>query len=241
MKKQMNFFVHTKDVDYNDIIKPTAILDMFQDIAGLHAEDLGLGYQELKSKGLAWIILYQHYYAMNNPPYLDVVSLETWPKPKHRLEFEREYLLKDKNNIALIKGISNWVIIDLNSRNLVRSDKIDFNGEYYSFTNYDNKCKRKLNLDSSLISEYKEYRVRLDDLDHNLHMNNTRYINCIQNLFFEYGDKRYIKELEIAYLKEARYADVIRIGHYKIENKEAYIGFIAADICFECLIGVEEI
>ncbi len=241
MKKEMNFFIHTKDVNYNDIIKPTSILDMFQDIAGLHAKDLGLGYEVLKSKGYAWVVLYQHYYVVNNPPYLDFVELETWPKPKHKLEFEREYLLKDKNNNDLIKGISNWVIIDLNTRGVVHSDKIDFDGNYYSFTNYQDKCKRKLNLDKSLIDEYKKYQVRLDDLDHNRHMNNTRYINCIENLFFNYEDKIYIKEIEIAYIKEAKYNDIINIGHYKMLDKDAYIGYINDNICFECLIGVEKI
>ena len=57
MKTSMDFFIHTRDVNYNDIIKPTALLDMFQDLAGIHASELGVGYDVLKEKNYAWVIL----------------------------------------------------------------------------------------------------------------------------------------------------------------------------------------
>ncbi|MDE6656149.1 MAG: hypothetical protein K2J85_04070 [Anaeroplasmataceae bacterium] len=241
MKKTMEFFVHTKDVDFNDVIRPTAILDMFQDLAGLHAEELGVGYLDLKEKNYAWVVLYQQYEIKKLPPYLERVDLVTWPKPKSRLEFEREYLLKNKEGDTLVQGISNWVIIDLNTRGLVRSDKINFNGEYEAFTNYPEKCKRKLSLDANLITDEFTYEVTLEDIDHNGHMNNARYINIIQNQIFSYGSKSYIKDVEISYVKEAKHKDKIRIGHFKVEDKDALIGFVENDVCFECLIGVEEL
>ncbi len=241
MKRTMDFFIHTKDVDYNDVIRPTAVLDMFQDLAGLHAEDLGVGYLDLKEKNYAWVVLYQRYEMKQIPPYLDTVQLVTWPKPKNRLEFEREYLLKDKEGHTLVQGISNWVIIDLNTRGLVRADKINFNGEYETFTNYPEKCKRKLGLDQAKILDTFTYKVTLEDIDHNGHMNNARYINIIQNHFFEYGSKDYIKDVEIAYVKEAKHKDEIQVGHFRLDNKEAFIGFVNHEICFECLIGVEKL
>lgn len=241
MKKKMDFFIHTKDVDHNDIIRPSAILDMFQDLAGIHAEELGVGYQYLKDQNYAWVVLYQRYEIKKLPPYLKQVTLTTWPKPKRRLEFEREYLLQDKNGIDLVQGISNWVIIDLTTRGLVRSDKIEFQGEYETFTNFFEKCKRKLNLDPNKIEKYYEYEVTLEDIDHNGHMNNARYLNSIQNIFFSIDSKKYMKEVEISYIKEARYKDRIRIGHYSVNEKDAFIGFLDNEICFECLIGVEQL
>lgn len=240
MKKTIDFFIHTKDVDYNDVIRPTAILDMFQDAAGLHAKDLGVGYEALQEKNYAWVVLYQRFEIVKMFPYLDIVQLDTWPKPKSRLEFEREYLIKNRAEEVLVKGISNWVVIDLTTRGLVRSDSIDFHGEYVFFTNYLEKCKRKLNLDSNLIQDSYDYVVSLDDIDHNGHMNNARYLNIIQNYLFTFGCKKYIKDVEIAYIKEAKFKDKLRIGHYIVDNKEAFIGFVHDDICFECLIGVDE-
>lgn len=241
MKKKMDFFIHTKDVDYNDVIRPTVLLDMFQDLAGLHAEELGVGYQDLKEKNMAWVVLYQRYEIKKLPPYLKTVQLVTWPKPKNRLEFEREYLLKNEQGEILVEGISNWVIIDLNTRRLVRSDHTHFNGEYETQTNYPDKCKRKLSLDATKITDTFTYCVTLEDIDHNGHMNNARYLNIIQNHFFEYGSKEYIQDVEIAYVKEAKYRDEISIGHFCLDDKEAFIGFINQDVCFECLIGVDKL
>ncbi len=241
MKKTLEFFVQTKDVDFNDRIKPTAILDIFQDAAGLHAKELGVGYEDLKQKNYAWVVLYQKFEILKSLPYLDTVLIHTWPKPKSRLEFTREYLITDKKEEPLVKGISNWVVIDLSTRGLVRTDSIEFNGEYVSFTNYPDKCKRKLGLDAQRIEEYFEYEVSLDDIDHNGHMNNSRYLNILQNYLFTYGSKSYMKDVEIAYVKEVKYKEHIRIGHFKFEEKEAFIGYCNNEICFESLIGVERI
>ena len=50
MKKSMDFFIQTRDVDQNDRIRAASLIDFFQDIAGLHAEELGVGYEVLKEK-----------------------------------------------------------------------------------------------------------------------------------------------------------------------------------------------
>lgn len=241
MKKTMEFFIQTKDVDFNDVIRPNAILDMFQDAAGLHAKDLGVGYEEMLKKNYAWVVLYQKFELVKMFPYLDTVLLNTWPKPKSRLEFFREYLITNQTGETLVKGISNWVVIDLNTRGLVRSDSIEFQGEYVSFTNYPEKCKRKLNLNSNLIEDTFEYMVQLEDIDHNGHMNNARYLNILQKYLFEFGCKKYMKDVEIAYIKEAKYKECINIGHFTVDGKEAFIGYVNGEVCFECLIGVDTI
>ena len=239
MFKNMNFFIHTRDLDKYDIIKPSAILEFFQDIAGIHADELGIGYETCKQKNLAWVVLYQRFEIVKIPPSLTNVNVKTWPKPKERLEFQREYLIEDLDGQTLVKGISNWVVIDLVSRNLVRTDKIDFNGEYYNYTNYNQKSKRKLSLDDKLIENYFTYKVQYDDLDHNGHMNNAKYLNIVYN---NLGDiKSYVKNLEIAYIKEAKIDDCLKIGMYKVESQYFYIGFLNDEKCFECIIGVEKI
>lgn len=240
MKKTMNFFVSTKDVDCHDIIKPSAVLDIFQDIAGLHAEELGVGLGALRKYNLAWVILYQHFKIKKTPQYMEDVKVNTWPKPKNRLEFPREYLMTDLEDEELIQGVSNWVLIDLNTRNLVRSDKLEFPGEYYDFTNYKGNLKRRLKLDNQLIRDWYSYEVEYNDLDHNLHMNNARYLDFILDKWAQINTNKYINEVEIAYIKEAKYKDIIRVGHYTIESLEAYIGYVNDELCFECLIGEEE-
>ena len=57
MYKRITMPIQTKDVDINDYIRPSAVLDYFQDIAGIHANLLGLGADTMLDMGLLWIII----------------------------------------------------------------------------------------------------------------------------------------------------------------------------------------
>ena len=107
-----------------------------------------------------------------------------------------------------------------------------FNGEMRDYHNYEEKSKRKLDLkcDSYLIEE--DYKVRKTDLDHNLHMNNARYLDIVFNMV-DFNAKK----VEIAFIKEARLGDTINVKYYKDENQNhSFIGLIDGAKCFECII-----
>ena len=240
MKKEMEFFIQTSAVDISDNIKPASVFDYFQDIAGLHAKELGVSYETIKKENLAWVILYETYEIINMPPYLENVVVKTWPKPKGRLEFEREYFMESIDGKPLIKGISNWVLIDLDTRMIARTDRVDYNGEYYDFTNYNGKTKRKIGLDYNKCIDFFDSVVTYDDLDHNGHMNNTRYLTHIYNNY-NFDKKKCCTQVEIAFIKEAKRKDIINIGHYILDDgRDAYIGKVNNETCFECILKMEE-
>ena len=239
LKYEKDIFIFTKDVDNNDIIKPHAVLEIFQDIAALHADILGCGYEACKNNNLAWILLYNKIEILKPPTYFKDVKVMTWPKPNRRIEHNREYLMVDENNETLIKGISNWAIINYETRSIVRKP-MEFDGEYYSFTNYNEPAKRKLELEEEFI-DYFNYKPSCDDLDHNGHVNNARYLKMIFEFIKPNLNKQYINYIEIAYIKEARFETDIKIGYNKIDvNKYIFIGYIENEKCFEAIIGVED-
>lgn len=236
---KMNYLIQTRDVDIHDIMKPVAILDIFQDVSGIHAEALKVGYQDLRALGYAWVVLYQEFEIVNIPPYSREVEVVTWPKPKQRIEFEREFLMQSMEGVPLVKGISNWAVISLDDHRLVRASEVNFSGIYYDFTNYPEKTVRKLHLDATKIEDWFYHEVLYDDLDHNGHMNNARYVNIIYNHYPFYNHNQYINKVRIAYIKEAKYLEKIKFGHYSLEDKEAYIGYINDELCFECIVEVK--
>ena len=194
LKMDREFFIYTKDVDSNDMIKPHAISEIFQDMAALHANILGCGYQNFKDNSLAWIILYNKIEIVKPPKYFSNVTVKTWPKPARRIEYNREYLMVDENDEPLIKGLSNWAIINYETRSVVRKG-VEFNGDYVSETNYPEPAKRKLDLDESSFDGFFEYKTTSDDLDHNDHVNNTRYLKMIFDFLNLPKEKKFIKNL----------------------------------------------
>ncbi len=240
LKMERDFFIYTKDVDSNDVIKPHAVSEIFQDIAALHADELGCGYEACKSNSLAWIILYNKIEIVKPPKYFSNVKVKTWPKPTRRIEHNREYLMVDENDNTLIKGISNWAIINYETRSVVRKG-FEFDGEYVTETNYLEPAKRKLDLE--LINPtYFEYITTCDDLDHNGHVNNSRYLKMIFEHLRLSLDNKYINYIEIAYIKEAKFEQTIKIGYNRIDNdKYIFIGYLNEEKCFEAIIGVDNI
>lgn len=239
LKYEKDVFIYTNDVDNNDIIKPHSVLEIFQDIAALHADELGCGYEECKKNNMAWILLYNKIEILKPPAYFKDIKVMTWPKPNRRIEYNREYMMVDEFYNPIITGISNWAIINYETRSIVRKP-VEFNGEYYSYTNYPNPAKRKLELDESNINDYFTYIPTCDDLDHNGHVNNARYLKIIFDFLKPNINNQYINYIEIAYLKEAMFESIIKIGYNRINNyKYEFIGYIDEEKCFEAIIGVK--
>ena len=49
--------VKYSEIDYKQAVKPSAILNFFQDMASENAENLGFGYSFITKKSLAWFLL----------------------------------------------------------------------------------------------------------------------------------------------------------------------------------------
>ena len=236
--KRLGFYVREKDVKVNDNVKYSTILDYFQDIAGMQADEIGIGFKQIVTKGFFWILLYTEFEVVKKlPDFGDEVDVITWPKPKGKIEYEREYEIRDKNDELLIKGISNWCLIDSKTRTLRRAE-IDYEGEMYPYTNYNNKTPRKLNLvEHDVIKEY-DYKVLMTDLDHNMHMNNARYLDIVYNM--KVDKARNYKKVEIAFIHEAKLDEIVHVKYYKDGIYDNYIGYVNGERCFEVRIIYEE-
>lgn len=240
MYKEQEFTIHTTHCDFLDFLRPYSVLDFFQDLASTNADEIGVGFDYIKSLGYIWIVLYEQFEVVKGiPKFGDTIIVKTWPKPKGRLEFEREYEIWDRHNNLLIKGISNWALMDIEKRCIVRGERVDFLGEYYLKTNYPEKQKRKLNLSVEPTANDYAYKVLLSDLDHNLHVNNAKYLDILYNMQTVEHYKKW-KKVEVSFLHEAQLNDEIVIRQTTIENKDCYKGYLGDTPCFEAVIIWEE-
>ena len=238
MQLEKEFFVHTSMVGKNDYIRPAAIMDLFQDMASLHANEIGVGFDDIVKLNYYWIVSSIEFEQLRQFKSISYVKVKTWPKEKNRLEFIREFTISDLDGNLLVKGVSTWVLIDKDTRRLVRGDDVIFKGEYSMETNYPNYRRRKIPLlNDNVIKEW-DYKVLATDLDHNGHMNNARYADIIYNGLF---DDRSLKNLHISFLHEALLNDNIHVSYYKNDsNTNYYIGKIDDKVCFEICMEVND-
>ena len=83
--------------------------------------------------------------------------------------------------------------------------------------------------DSSVDAEYSLIKERFSIL------------KMIYDLLNPQMEGKYINYIEIAYIKEARFEETIKIGYNKIaDNKYEFIGYVNNEKCFEAIIGVKD-
>ena len=203
--------------DKNDRLSVKSILNIFQDVAANHAEILNIGYEKMLSKNLFWVLSRIKFDIIVSPVPNQKVFVKTWPHQKGKIDFDRDMLIVDENENVLVKATSKWCVIDCKTRQLARTDGIDYAGEILQDKNYEEKFN-KITLPNTQYEKMFDYQVMFSDLDHNGHMNNTNYANLVTNCV----ENKKISHFEINFLNECVFNDIINV--YKLwENNEEYV------------------
>lgn len=232
---QTTYRMRTNDFDCFDKLTPTSILDSFQDIAGTHAYLLGMGFEETLRKGYYWVVVREKITIIKTAKPGSTVKVSTWPEAKGRLEFVRNYRMESEEGELLAYGSSVWVLISAETRKLSRGEDMNYEGEIHQEKNYDKL--NKLPKYEGLSEEY-THIVTFTDVDHNLHMNNSKYADVILDAC-NFPKEVKIKELQIDFVSEARWQDKL-VYKYKKENDCYYIeAYNAEKVCIRAEMRVE--
>lgn len=198
--------------DKNQVIKPSGVLDILQSIAGEHADLLHIGYNNIIQKNLAFVIARVKYNLLKPIKRYKSIRVVTWPCLASRIEMKRDYEFYDlESGELLLKASSIWILIDINTRKICRSNSVCYPTNIYPKENYIEFDKLKF--DGIDFNESHKYDVRLCDLDLNNHMNNTKYPDTILL-------EKPCSFCQIDYVHEAKLNDVLDI---KIKKEEDYL------------------
>lgn len=197
------YHIDLSDVDFMKKLKLSTLFIYFQDIASLAAEELGLGIETLeKEHGLAWVLMKIRVDIIRNPSLDEEITMETWPQKPKKLEFERDYLVRDKQGKTIIRAVSSWVIMDLKERKLKRSSAAPIQ---YSSVKEERAidCKLgKIKGFNQLDAVYNKV-IGYSDVDFNGHLNNSRYVDYMMDCFsMEEHRNNEVKSVEVHFSNE---------------------------------------
>ena len=108
----------------NCVLKPAAFMDLAQEIAYWAAQELGFGYDTLHIHHTAWVLSRMHIHFHRPVSWRDAVKLYTWHKGANGLFFLRDFLLLNAEGERCISATSSWVVIDEQSRRMVRPEDL---------------------------------------------------------------------------------------------------------------------
>ena len=211
-----DYFIGFDLVDMNFRLRPSALLNIFQDMATQSANLLGFGYETITKKNLGWVLIKYHIEFSEYPTDIGTYTFVTEPRGVDRMMAMRDFkILKDNKCIA--KATSSWLLVDMTTRSLA-SIKDSLN--MWNFEKREDDLKfEKIRLPETL--EYKEeFKVRYEELDVNKHVNNANYIIwALELLPFDFRNEHNIKSIDMYFKREALYGETI-VSSCSLNNDE---------------------
>ena len=129
---QREFILRNYETDFMQRIKPSSVLGFFQETAGDHSEEMGLGYKSLAEKGCFWVLSKIYVEVVRRPVYGEKIKVVTWPHEPNKAIYERSFLLEDGAGAAM-RAYSRWCILQTSGRILpcsrIEQPEIDFREE----------------------------------------------------------------------------------------------------------------
>lgn len=206
---QKEYSLRAGEFDKFDHIKPSAILDLFQDAAGQHALELGVGFANMVSRGLLWVLTRVKFAVLGDFNPYQTVIVKTWPLAPNRHNYRREYCIEDINGNKLAVGSSEWVIIDSKERKFLSvPDLYPITDGFHTEVMFDEKLRKLRDFDSSGIPHV--VNAHFNDLDINNHVNNIKYANFVIDAINPEKDD-VISVFQIDYRKEVVQGDQINV------------------------------
>lgn len=214
----------------------------FQDLAVLHAEQLGVGLRAMQSRGLFWLTVKTRVRFTERPGLLDRVTLHTHPLLPDRLRSVREYRM-ERDGRTLVQGKTEWAVLETQSGKLHRIDDVfppevapvrepEFDGAF-----------ARIGEDFSGARLLGTHRVCSSDVDLGQHMNNVAYLRRFLGLFSTRElDALPIREIELHFRSACHEGDELRCFVRDTEEGMEFAAFSAAErpallgrICLETL------
>ncbi len=233
-----NYYLRASDFDTAGGLQPAAVLDLFQDAAGEHAQKLKVDYSHMILRNMMWVVVRVKYRVLQRAKMYQKVNVATWPHESRRLDFQRDYWIRSEAGELMIKGTSQWALMDSRTRKIVLARDI--------YKEIDAFCQENTFEEKFLkVPDFEEtgegYPVMsgYTDLDINGHVNNIKYANYALNAA-ELAPGEEIEEFQIDYHKEVRNHTALAVFVQRNEKKILIKGKNdAGDSMFSCRIELK--
>jgi len=220
---EKEYRVHVYETRPDGKLNLYSLFNYMQDIASDHAIKLGFGRDDLMRDNRFWVL--SRIYAVINkcPLWKDSIIIKTWPNGTDKLFALRNYEVKYRDGSHIASGTSSWLILDRTTKKIQRPDSI------LSKYNPDLRTENSPVRYASKIDPAAEngrvsplFRIKVSDLDVNLHTNNVMYLKWVSDSY----DLGFImnndpQSAEINYLAESMFDEEIIIKT-SVENDSFY-------------------
>ena len=219
---RLEHILKSSETDSNNKMRIDNIVTDFQDITVLHSVEMGVDGKTMQEKSNAfWVLTKVKLKIASLPLFDEKIEIETWPLKATGIRFERDYII-NRNNERVIKGSSEWCVLDFDTQKLRRGDSVCFPQDL-SYREDRSGAGEMLKIRETVSEEdiNHTHRSSFVDIDSNKHTNNIAYLRMTLNCFTpEEFDSLSIDEFQINFLSQTFYGDEIAV--YKKKTDYGY-------------------
>ena len=240
LKYTQNFHIPCYNTDAAWRLKPAAFMDLAQEAAGLHAIELGFGYEDLIKNNTAWILSRVNIKFVDTPIWRDDITLTTWHKGANRLFFLRDFIMTDKEGKERVKATTSWLVLNLETRRLVRDPMLMEEGTVCS-ENVIETPADKVQMPKDVPAELVlEHAVAYSDVDMNNHTNNAMYMLwAMDAVDYETASTKPVKEVTINFNHEIKPQEDVDIYRVCVEAEDGLHVFMEGKVADQSAFIVE--
>lgn len=198
---ELDYRLRWMDFDQYGRLQPASALDIFQDVATIQAEGMGIGRSAMVSQGVFWAVVRTKLEIAKQPAHCEAVTVRTWPHTPTRFSFLRDFTMRDAGGDLLVKATSEWVLMDIGSRSFASvMDYYDGPNDFDEARAFERKPRKIARFDEG-NRPVVEIVPRYTDIDVNGHVNNACYANYVIDALNP-GEHDAIRTLQIDYRHE---------------------------------------
>ncbi len=210
--------IYTQEFEISDIhvdrfgrAKPSVLLYFVQEAAGQHCSLLAVDHERLSHKHLFWAVTRNRVQITRLPMLGEKITVKTWPMPTTKVAYPRSVVAYDADGEELFRSISLWVLMDDRTRAMILPGK---SGIVVDGTLTGTELTVPHAIAARPMEKAVHRTVGFTLLDRNGHMNNTRYMDWVDDLLPSgFHELHPVQEFTVCYLNEAREGDLIRVGY----------------------------
>ena len=213
---KQNYEISAIHVDCYGRLKPSTILYFSQEAAGGHCDLLRLDWDTMAKQHLFWAVIRHRVQITRLPMLGEKITVETWPMPTTRTAYPRSIVALDENGQELFRAISLWVLMDTQTRAMVLPGKsgVDVAGVLRG-----NELAPPGSIHPMVMENTTSRKVGYTDLDRNGHMNNTRYMDWVEDLLpSAFHQEKPVREFTVCYLSEATEGQSLKLDYQLLDG-----------------------
>jgi acyl-ACP thioesterase len=196
------FHIRTHEADMNGSARLDAMFSCFQEAAGHHAGDLGVGRVDLERQGCHWVLSRGWMKIDRYPAWGQTFFVHTWPCGVERAFALRDFEFLSEAGERLGSGVSAWLIVHREKALPMRPKRFMQHVPPTRASAAPGEVLAKQPAPHNL-SDLRSLAVRYSDLDVNRHVNNAVYVRWILDSFdARWHDRFRIAAIRIDYISE---------------------------------------